>query len=290
MMRLVLSVGAALLLVLGIAAVALAATPDGKTAATAIPLPVSVSASGTLTGTEEGSFAYYEFDYPGDGSTGTITLNVTPTDSNTTNAVGVNLYQNGVTLRSLNALGSTSGSNTGLFSSTTAGPVLVQVYNYLPGQTATYLFSITGAGTTSPVTPREAMAVAPSTPVPATGSGGATPESAFPLLAAVNASGTLAGDSNGSFYYYTFDYPGKGSLATVKLDVTPTDPNLTNAVGVNLYQNGTNLQALNALGTVSGTNFTTFSSQTAGPVTIQVYNYLPGETATYHLTISGVAQ
>ena len=86
-------------------------------------------------------FAYY----PGKGTTGTITLDVSPTDSNTTNAVGVNLYQNGTTLKSMNALGATSRRNSATFSSATAGPVLVQVYNYLPDQTASHKLTITGA-------------------------------------------------------------------------------------------------------------------------------------------------
>jgi|GEM_PF-5350679 len=83
-------------------------------------------------------------DYPGDGSVGNITLNVTPSDSNTTNAVGVNLYQAGTTLLSMNAVSPKPGTNSGTFSSTTAGPILVQVYNYLPGQNASYAFAITG--------------------------------------------------------------------------------------------------------------------------------------------------
>ena len=276
-MRWFLHVGAALLLALGIASNAVAATPDGKTATTAIPLPASVSTSGTLTGTANGSFAYYTFDYPGNGTTGTITLNVTPTDSNTTNAVGVNLYQNGATLRSMNALGSTSGSNLGLFSSSIAGPVLVQVYNYLPGQTASYNFTITG------VTSRAGIA-AP------TGGGGETAATAVPLPGLVSASGTLTGSAEGSFAYYTFKYPGNGTTGTITLNVTPTDSNTTNAVGVNLYQNGVTLGSMNALGSTSGKNIQQFSSPTAGPVLVQVYNYLPGQTASYNVTITGATQ
>jgi hypothetical protein len=116
---------------------------DGKTAATALPLPAALSASGTLVGSAVGSFAYYPFDYPGDGATGTLALTVSPTDSNTTNAVGVNLYQGG-TLLAMNALGAVSGSNSRTFAPPTAGPVLVQVYNYLPGQAASYDLAITG--------------------------------------------------------------------------------------------------------------------------------------------------
>ncbi|MGH2460745.1 MAG: hypothetical protein ACRDIY_17965 [Chloroflexota bacterium] len=292
-MRWVLRCGAALLLALGMVATAVAAAPDGQTAAAAIPLPASVSSSGTLTGSANGAFAFYTFNYPGHDTTGTITLNVTPTDSNTTNAAGVILYQNGVTLKTMNALGSTSGSNFGMFSSPNAGPVLVQVYNYLPGQAASYNFTITGV--TAAATPMSPSTVTPASvaaPVAtsSTRNGGSTAETAVPLPASVGASGTLTGSGNGTFAFYTFDYPGNGTTGTVTLDVTPNDPNLTNAVGINLYQNGATLKSLNALGTTSGVNSTTFSSATAGPVLVQVYNYLPGQTASYHFTITGASR
>lgn len=292
-MRWVLRSGAALLLALGMVATAFAAAPDGKTAATAIPLPASVSSSGTLTGSANGSFAFYTFDYPGKETTGTITLNVTPTDSNTTNAVGVNLYQNGATLKTMNALGSTSGSNFGIFSSPTAGPMLVQVYNYLPGQAASYNFTITGV--TAPAAAMSPSTVSPasvtgSVATPSTRNGGSTAATAVSLPASVGASGTLTGSGNGTFAFYTFNYPGNGTTGTITLDVTPNDSNLTNAVGVNLYQNGGTLKSMNALGTTSGTNSTTFSSATAGPILVQVYNYLPDQTASYHFTITGASQ
>lgn len=292
-MRWVLRSGAALLLALGMVATAVAAAPDGKSAATAVPLPTSVSSSGTLTGSANGSFAFYTFNYAGHNTTGTVTLNVTPTDSNTTNAVGVNLYQNGATLKSMNALGSTSGSNFGLFSSPSAGPVLVQVYNYLPGKTASYNFTITGV--TAPTLTTSPSAVVPASVAssgtgPSASNGGSTAGTAVSLPASVGASGTLTGSGNGSFAFYTFNYPGNGAIGTITLDVTPNDPNLTNAVGVNLYQNGTTLKSMNALGTMSGTNSATFSSANAGPVVVQVYNYLPDQTAAYHFTITGASQ
>ena len=143
-MRWFLHVGAALLLTLGLTANTFAATPDGTTASTAIPLPPSLSASGVLTGSPVGSFTYYTFNYPGNRITGTIALTVSPNDSNTTNAVGVHLYQGSNTLLAMNALGPVSGSKSGTFASATAGPIVVQVYNYLPGQAASYNFAITG--------------------------------------------------------------------------------------------------------------------------------------------------
>jgi hypothetical protein len=139
-----LRIGAVLLLTLGMASLAFASTADGKTAGTAFPLPSSLSATGTLVGQSFGAFTFYTLDYAGNGSVGTITLNVSPTDPNTTNAVGVNLYHAGANLPTMNGLSLTPGRNTGSFSSATAGPILVEVYNYLRGQTASYNFAITG--------------------------------------------------------------------------------------------------------------------------------------------------
>ncbi|HVC33037.1 MAG TPA: hypothetical protein VNL16_05960 [Chloroflexota bacterium] len=283
-MRWFLRVGAALLLTLGLAATTFAATPDGTTASTAIPLPASLSASGVLTGSSPGSFTYYAFNYPGDGVTGTVALTVSPSDPNTTNAVGVHLYQGTNTLLSMNALGAVSGSKLGTFASPTTGPVLVQVYNYLPGQAASYNFAITGLngqpGTTTP-----------STGAPATGSNGKTAATAIPLPSSLSASGTLQGTSEGSFVFYTFNHPGGSSPSAIALTVSPSDSNTTNAVGVNLYQNGVNLLSMNALGAaVSGSKVGSFSPTTAGPILIQVYNYLPGQAASYNFSITGVTQ
>ena len=267
------SIGAAVLLIFALSANVLAANPDGKTAAAAIPLPPNLTASGTLTGVAQGAFAFYTLDYPGDGSVGTITLNVNPTDSNTTNAVGVNLYQADATLLSMTALGTTSGLNHGNFSSKLKAPIIVQVYNYLPGQEATFNFSISG------ITGHGASA-----------SGAATStasSTAIPLSASLSASGVLTGNESGSFAYYTFNYPGDGSQGTLTLTINPANPGTTQAVGVNLYQAGSTLLSMNATGSVPGTNSGAFSSTTAGPILVQVYNYLSGQSASYTFAITG---
>lgn len=287
-MRWFLRVGTALLLIFVLSANVLAANPDGSTAATAIPLPASLSASGTLTGLAQGAFAFYTLDYPGDGSVGSITLNVNPTDSNTTNAVGVNLYQAGAMLLSMNALGATSGVNLGKFSSTIRAPVLIQVYNYLPGQEATYHFSVSGISGQGASVGGLSTATSSS---PATGttvgSGGQMAKSAVPLSASLSASGVLTGSPIGSFAYYTFNSPGDGRSGTLTLTINPTNPGTTNAVGVNLYQAGSTLLSMNATSSVPGTNSGAFSSATAGPILVQVYNYMSGQTASYTFAITG---
>ena len=100
--------------------------------------------AGTQVGDYNGAFTFYSFSYPGNGEIGTFVLNVNPTDSNTTNAVGVNLYLAGTNLLTMNAKGATPGSNSGIFSSTTAGTIVVEVYSYLPNATVSYNFAVTG--------------------------------------------------------------------------------------------------------------------------------------------------
>jgi molybdenum ABC transporter molybdate-binding protein len=122
---------------------------EGQTAATAVPLPASLTATGTVMGSSGGGFSFFTFPSPGNGSTGTITLTVNPTDPVTRDSVGVNVYQNGSTLASFNA-GTTGtgplGTNTASIPLTTAGPVLVQVFNYRDGQPANFTIAVSGPG------------------------------------------------------------------------------------------------------------------------------------------------
>jgi hypothetical protein len=200
-----LRVGAAMLLTFGLVTSAIAATGGGQTAATAVTLPTSLSASGSLAGSSEGAFTFYTFDNPANGTIGRVILNVTPSDSNTTNAVGVNLYEAGATLLNLNGLGSTPGTNSGTFSAATAGPVLVQVYDYLPGSNITYNFAISGI--TSAMTPVSPPVVA--TAVPETM--GTTATNAIALPAALSATGSLVGKYQGAFIFYSFTNPSNGT-------------------------------------------------------------------------------
>jgi hypothetical protein len=62
--------------------------------------------------------------------------------------VGVSLFQGGYSIASINALGNTPGVNSAGFPLTTAGPVVVQVYNYGQGTMATYTVVISGTGIT----------------------------------------------------------------------------------------------------------------------------------------------
>lgn len=276
-MNWILRIGAGVLLALGVVASTFAATADGKTAATAIALSTSSPATGSLTGSAAGSFEYFTFSYPGDGSVGTITINVSSTDPAVDNAVGVNVYQSGTLLATMNALGSPAGTNSVTFSSTTPGPVLVQVYNYQQGATVSFSLSLSGVTTLAPTT----SAAPTATPTPTKAGSSAS----NPIKLTTSSSGTLPGNPAGSFVYYTVDYPGDGSTQSVTLSFSPAGADVANAIFVNVYQNG------NTLTSVQGTQAATlgqltvsYSSTTAGPVLIQIANYNPSPTISYTIS------
>jgi hypothetical protein len=281
-MKWLLRVGAVVLLTLGLVSSVFAATGDGQTAATAIALPTSLSASGSFAGTTVGGFNFYTFDNPSSGTTGNFSLKFTPTDSTTANAVGVNLYQNGARLLAMNGLSPTPGSNASNFSTATAGPILVQMYNYLPGSVVSYSFTVTGIAT--PTTEVATPVVATPTPVPL----GSTDARPIMLPASLSASGMQVGNASGAFTFYAFNYPGNGEVGTITLNVAPTDPNLANYVGVNLYLDGTNVLSMNSQSLTAGQKIGTFSSTTSGTVLLEVYNYNPFVTYTYNFTVSGI--
>lgn len=268
-----LRIGAGVLLALGLAVTAFAATPDGKTAATAIPLSTSTGASGSLTGSGAGAFVNYTFDYPGDGSVGTVTISASPADQAVENAVGVNVYQAGSRLATMNAISPTPGTNSVTFSSSTRGPALVQVYNYDPGVTVSYHLSLSGVHDVAPM--QAPTAVATATPAPA-----GSPNNPAPLMK--SASGMLAGNPAGSFVAYTIDYPGDGSIHTITLNYSPGGVDVGNAIVLSAYQNGATLASINGShATAPGQLVLSFSSTTKGPVLIQLGNYNPSPTISY---------
>jgi hypothetical protein len=275
------------LVALSLVAGASAATADGKSAATAFHL--AGTATGTITGSGAGSFQYYTFNYPGDGSTGTLTISITPNDPVTEAVLGANLYQSGSTLASLNAVGTNPGVNAVTFSSTTAGPVLVQVYNYSSGTPVNFQLQLSGVNqsTPTPVPPTETPIPAFATPTQISSSttGDGSPGNPFAFNG--RATGQLVGNSAGSFVYYTMPYAGDGSVQTLTFTFSPPGRNVGNAVVVSVFQNGTQLtsvQATQNLGNPPGVVPVSFSSTVAGPVLIQLGNYNPMPTISYTLS------
>ncbi len=267
-----LSLGAVLALaVLGSAA---AANVDGKSPSTALPL--SSVATTTLTGNNAGSFTYYTFNYPGDGSVATIGMNFAPNDPSTASGVGVTVWQNGQQVAATNGVGSTPGAVSTFFSSTTAGPVLVQVYNYVPGEPVQLQVNVSGLATAAP-TPQPAPSTAPPAPVAKVSSSSSSATSLEKALTT-----TLPGSSGGSYQYFTENYPGDGSQHTLNLSFSPPGADAGAGLFVNVYQDGNLLATGQGTdGSYAGVMSVSYSSLTAGPVLIQVANYNPDTTISY---------
>jgi hypothetical protein len=123
------------------------AAPTGVPQPTATPGPLTAAMPGgaeqpgvvVLPGNGWGSFHYYQFDYPGNGSPRTATIQVWPNGADTTNAVFLSIYQNGVRLasRSVREV-EVPGILQLKYSSDKPGPVLIEVANYNFARTITY--------------------------------------------------------------------------------------------------------------------------------------------------------
>jgi hypothetical protein len=275
-MRAVLRFGLGVALALGTVGVASAANvPAASSPGTAMPL--STASTTVIQGDNAGAFSFYRFDYPGQDIPGTLTITYRPSDPVTANAVGVNLYQGGALLASSTGVSSTPGTVTVDFSSATAGPVLVQVYNYLTGEPVSFQLALSPLAAPAPAAPA---------PAPASATGSESASSAdHPVSLAEPATGMLTGRTAGAYAYYTLPYPGDGSTQSVQLVFSPAGSNVSDGVYLNLYQNGAQLASVNATQAATpGVLVVPFSSSTAGPVLVQVANYTDGLTTGYTLS------
>jgi hypothetical protein len=97
--------------------------------------------SGNLVGSSSGAFATYTFTYPGNSSPVTFVLTVDQANAlrgftgetqriyhTPSSSAGVNVYQNGLLM--VTSSQSTPNTATAIFSSSIAGPVTVQVYDF----------------------------------------------------------------------------------------------------------------------------------------------------------------
>jgi hypothetical protein len=99
----------------------------------------------------------------------------------------------------------------------------------------------------------------------------------------------LWGSRAGSFAYYKLEYPGNGSVITIRLDMAPGDPAAQRGLGFNVY-------AIDGYLIGSGTRAEDVADQKVlqwadfnrGPWLIQVYNYLDGLLANFHLQVQGL--
>jgi hypothetical protein len=275
------------LVALSLIAGASAANADGKSAATAMPL--TSIATGSITGSTTGAFSYYTFNYPGDGSVGTLTISISPSDPVTEVVVGANLYQNGSLLANMNSVGNPPGMNSVTFSSTTAAPVLVQVYNYSSGTPVSFQLQLNGVNQATPAPAATATPLIPALATPTLVSsapqGDGSPSNPFALNG--TATGQLPGNAAGSYVYYTYPVAGDGSTQTLHLTFSPGGGDVGTNVFVTVFQNGTQLVSLK--GTTNDNNPpgvlpVSFVSSVAGPVLVQVGNFDATQTIDYTLS------
>lgn len=116
--------------------------------------------------------------------------------------------------------------------------------------------------------------------------GNDVPERALPMINPTM--GSLTGNRAGAFAYYRFDYPGKHVVAKLTLSFSPDDSVVHPAIGLNIYApDGTayNTRSIDAFGLQQ----VRFASGLAGSYLVQIYNYAPGYTINYVLTLQGVS-
>lgn len=264
---------AAVVLALGTIGGAMAATSDGMSPETAISLVGTQS--GSSVGRGAGAYTYYTFNYPGHGSVGTITLSFWPNDPPAANAVGVNVYQNGTLLATMNGVGNPRGTHALSFSSATAGSILVQVYNFTSGVPVYFQLSLSGVNPTPPsMASTSSPAVSPATTSSSSRTGLVAP-----------ASGTLKGNGAGSYAYYTIDSGGSGVAQSVNLTFSPSSTSVASGVYVVAYQDGSQIGSARGTDASQPGNLTAWYVPNAiGPVLIQVGNYTPGTTISYTIS------
>ena len=238
------------------------------------PVALTGSFSGSLAANSGGSYRYAQFNYPGDSSTVTLNLTVDNALPLETGAAGFNIYQAGNMIGSSTEISPNTASYT--LSSSTAGPVLIQVFDF-NGSTGEN-FTLTPQGLPS-MTPAATPASTATTSAAATAN--AKP-SQNPQLGGA-ATGSLAGNSGGSFALYTLAFPGNTGNTTLSLDVSPTLDVANAAVGFNVYDANGNL-AGSGQQTDVGTISLNISNLAAGSYTVQVFNYDPSSTVSYTLS------
>jgi len=273
------------------------------------PLPLVGPVDGSLIGNSGGAYAFFQFSYPGDGSTVSLTLttnNATPLNSG---AAGLNVYQGHTT-----ATAGRDGPFTdlALFSSTTPGPVLAQVFDYDPANNIAFTLTPQGlpvpsaaATTASSGACRDAAiaAVINRTGPKRETETGASPDYPYPLNSGA-VQGSLLGKSDGAYFYYqtsalppisssnnggrafmlTTDAPQLVESGQVGLDVYYKESPLPS------YMRGNPLlpETINALGWVTVNATDANGAPLLGPMLLQVFNCDAGKTVQFTLSVEVV--
>ena len=229
----------------------LALAPLSGLAAEPSAAPLRPEQSGQLTGDRGGAFVYYRFTYAG-GASVTLELQVRPPNAS---GVGLRLY---------GPHGEVAGGN-----ATEPGDYLLQVYNYQPGLVADYTLIARGL----PAQPAPPPPAPPSPGAPsAEPSPTASPEEAGPQAPLA---GVLPpGGRDGQFALFEFDYPGDGSVYTVKLQLSPERSDVLQHAGFRLYGPSGRLYVTGGAQPGLRPNVAgDFSSHDPGTYTLQLYNY-----------------
>jgi hypothetical protein len=162
--------------------------------------------------------------------------------------------------------------------------LLVQVYNYTAGMQVWYTLTVSGITGGSTAT----IAAATNT----------TPDQAAPVTT-INASlgGTLIGNSQGNFQFYTLNYPGGNTPLTISMNATPPYNASGQAYGFNVYQASPTGQApilvASGVQTAKDVNSETLSAtvnaRSAATYQLQVFNYWPGVSVSFGVTTTGLS-
>ncbi|MBI2954190.1 MAG: hypothetical protein HYY30_07750 [Chloroflexi bacterium] len=284
-MRCLIRLSVILLLVVAIVPATVFAAND--TTDTAILLTAeNPSHADRLFGDTGGAVRFYRIDYAGNGRPVKIDLTAIPGRDTSGPAFGFKLYgPNGLVGEASienNESDRTRYSMT--LSGATAGPYLIQVYNYTDGIAIDFDIQANGLA--------EATAQPPSgEPI------GSTPDEPVQITqSSVSIGGSIVGESDGKAQYFSVDYPGGSSSMTMDLKYSPPSTFENGAVGFNLYDlSKTGDQSLVARGAetqrdgAQATVSYTLVENAFGSYLLQVFNYQSGLTVNYVLNVSGAA-
>ncbi len=236
------------------------------------PAPLTGPVSGKIAGSVGGGFNFFQFSYPGDGSSVVLMLSFDPSDPGVAPGVGISVYQDGLLMAQILGGNYCNDTTSVVFTSGSRSPALVQVVNYIPNVTISYTLTPIGLpGGNAPI------ATAP--PV----KGNTTAQTAAKL--GKSASGSIQGNSGGSFNYFTLTPPGAGATVTVLMWFFPFDPSTSSGVGFNVFQDGVRIAgASGATAACTRNAQVSFTAPSASPLLIQVYNYTPKGAIAYLLT------
>jgi hypothetical protein len=230
---------------------------------------------GTLAANSGGSFAYYDFAYPGDGSVASLTLVVDNPLPLEQRAAGFNVYGPGSVTVASNTI--SLHSATASYAGSTAGTVLVQVYNY--NSAAGFNYNLTTSGVagltnnTPPALPTPTPFVVPVK----------TPTASSSTLPGP-VSGTLPGNAGGSYIKFPYAYPAGVAQETVTLSIAPAYLLQTGYVNVQIYGSGGTLVSTGR--PVSPGVATAVIKNGAGDYIVQVFNYYASAAISYSLSVA----